>query len=478
MVKYNKQEIYDKVKACWVGKNIGGTLGGPYECTKDILNVTGFITKPGEPLPNDDLDLQLVWLYAMEKEGPHNMSANILGEYWISYVPAHWNEYGICKSNLKAGLMPPMSGQFNNEQWSKSNGAWIRSEIWACMSPGFADIACKYAIMDGCVDHGLDEGTYAEIFTTCMESFAFFENDIRKIIDMSLEKIPAESRIAKSVRTVIEYYDKGIDWKETRNKLVEDSADIGWFQAPANIGFTILGLLYGEGDFKKSMLYAINCGDDTDCTAATIGAFLGILNGMKGIPQDWSEYIGDKIISIAIDLTNKPFPTTCTELTERTINMIPSVMKAHGIDVEFTDEPTEIGEINHEFINNCALGADYERLLEVNTNTTGTYNFIHTEVCVSFPENVKIEPNGSIKINARLFNRLHDQRMLHFNLILPEGWTAKYEKSILSTMPPRKVYWEATITAGENTEPTNRVILEVWSPSRPTIGLIPIVIMG
>ncbi len=478
MVKYNKKEIYDKVKACWIGKNIGGTLGGPYECTKEILNVTGFITKPGEPLPNDDLDLQLVWLYAMEKEGPHNMSANILAEYWISYIPAHWNEYGICKSNLKAGIMPPMCGQVNNQKWSISNGAWIRSEIWACMAPGFSDIACKYAIMDGCVDHGLDEGTYAEIFTTSMESFAFHETDIRKIIEMSLEKIPADSRIAKSVRTVIEYYDKGIDWKETRNKLVEDSADIGWFQAPANIGFTILGLLYGEGDFKKSMLYAINCGDDTDCTAATIGAFLGLLNGMKGIPQDWAEFIGDNIVSIAIDQTNKPFPTTCTELTERTINMIPSVMKAHGIDVEFTDGPTEIGEINHEFINNCALGADCDRLLEVNTNTTGTYNFIHTEVCVSFPENVKVEPNGTIKITARLFNRLHDPRMMHFNLILPEGWSAEYEKSMMCTMPPRKSYWEATIKAGEKTEAMNRVILEMWSPSRPTVGLVPITIMG
>ena len=52
--------------------------------------------------------------------------------------------------------------------------------------------------------------------------------------------------------------------------LVEQSADIGMFEAPANIGFVVLGLLYGEGDFKKSLIYAVNCGDDTDCTAGTI----------------------------------------------------------------------------------------------------------------------------------------------------------------------------------------------------------------
>ena len=35
----------------------------------------------GEPLPNDDLDLQLVWLKAMEQVGPYSMTPSILGEY-------------------------------------------------------------------------------------------------------------------------------------------------------------------------------------------------------------------------------------------------------------------------------------------------------------------------------------------------------------------------------------------------------------
>ena len=30
----------------------------------------------------------------------------------------------------------------------------------------------------------------------------------------------------------------------------------------------------GEGDFKKSVLYAVNCGDDADCTGGTVAATL------------------------------------------------------------------------------------------------------------------------------------------------------------------------------------------------------------
>lgn len=48
---------------------------------------------------------------------------------------------------------------------------------------------------------------------------------------------------------------------------MEMDADIGTWMAPANVGYVILGLLYGEGDFKKSLLTAVNSGDDTDCTA-------------------------------------------------------------------------------------------------------------------------------------------------------------------------------------------------------------------
>lgn len=60
MLKLNKDVYLDKLKACWIGKNIGGTLGAPFEGQRELLDISGFSTPLGEPLPNDDLDLQLV----------------------------------------------------------------------------------------------------------------------------------------------------------------------------------------------------------------------------------------------------------------------------------------------------------------------------------------------------------------------------------------------------------------------------------
>ena len=69
-----------------------------------------------------------------KRQGPYSINSNILGEYWSEYIVPYWSEYGICKSNMRRGLMPPVSGQFENI-WKHSNGAWIRTEIWATMFP-------------------------------------------------------------------------------------------------------------------------------------------------------------------------------------------------------------------------------------------------------------------------------------------------------------------------------------------------------
>ena len=66
-MKLNYTTYKDKVYACWIGKNIGGTVGGPFEGKTEMQDISGFTTAMGEPLPNDDLDLQIAWLSTLER---------------------------------------------------------------------------------------------------------------------------------------------------------------------------------------------------------------------------------------------------------------------------------------------------------------------------------------------------------------------------------------------------------------------------
>lgn len=493
IMKLNLSTYKDKVKACWIGKNIGGTMGGPFEGKRELLDVKGFISKKGEPLPNDDLDLQLVWLHALENVGPNNINASILGEFWLSFIPPHWNEYGVGKANMRRGLIPPLAGDYDTT-WRDSNGAWIRTEVWACSAPALPEVAAKFAIEDAKVDHGAGEGTFAAAFVAAMQSAAFVLENLEDCIEVGLAAIPAECRIAKSVKLVLDCYRGGKSWVEARNTVLETNMDIGngWFEAPSNVAYTVIGLIYGEGDFKKSMLTAINCGDDTDCTAATVGATMGILYGTEKIPSDWAEYIGDAIVTISLAQggVGRSFPKTCSELSWRVSEIAPAVLGAHNgqhwyrkeytVYLSDTDDiPDNIKEL---FIKQ--VGEKSRASLEKLKTYTMHFEeaFLTADVTLSTPE---ISPLGEVKVHVDLGAKQcyeNQQHTVSLRWLLPEGFSVSGRQSAFIPRKDKHTKNETSldfvITAGERIAPENRVVLEVTSHGRHTAMYISFVLLG
>jgi ADP-ribosylglycohydrolase len=335
-VTINEAEFRDKVYACWLGKSIGGTLGMPLEGSRSMHDLSFFDPIPEKQLPNDDLDLQLLWLKALQERGT-DMNARILGEYWLKYVPVDWNEYGIGKMNMKRGILPPVSGQYANNKWRDSNGAWIRSEIWACVAPGCPSLAARYAYEDASVDHGGAEGTFAEVFTATVESAAFVESDVDKLLDIGLSYIPKNCETALCIRTARDAKNRGLDLVSARELMLK-TGKTDWFMAPRNVAYVVLGWLYGEGDFGKSICAAVNCGDDTDCTGATLGSILGIIHGSKFIPDNWRKPVGESITNVAISGSNPP--ANLKDLTDQTVAMAKRVLADNKAPVIINDNPT------------------------------------------------------------------------------------------------------------------------------------------
>lgn len=484
MIKLNKQEYLDKLHACWLGKNIGGTLGAPFEGMRKFLDIKGFTTPYGEPMPNDDLDLQLVWLNAVENSDIREFNTNILSEYWLERIAPHWNEYGIAKTNLSLGILPPMSGEIDNDKWKTSNGAWIRSEIWAGLAPAVSDVAVKYAVMDAMVDHGLAEGTYAEIFTASMQSNAYIESDIMKLIETALKKIPDDCMIAKTVRLVIECYKNKVDYKETRDRVVEFNKELGWFQAPDNLGFVAIGLLYGEGDFKKSLFYAVNCGDDTDCTAATVGATLGIIGGTKAIPEDFKNFVGDRIVTLSINGSyNGAIPKTCTQLTNRVFALVPEIMKANGVNFEFTDGENELP--NEEILKfNSSSSADMFTFSPYSYDITH-YRAINVKVEMDKLPRVKKGDIRNVKLTFTTKKRIYEPKKLQIKLIMPDGWShGDYDRTVALDYPQyaHNIYGTSTmefeIEVGEHINAVNHIYAEITCPTMPYPVMVPIIFLG
>ncbi len=467
----NRDELRDKIYGCWMGKNIGGTLGGPFEGRQDLLDVTGYVTPKGEPLPNDDLDLQLVWLKAVQEQGPRGISNRVLGEYWLNYISPYWNEYGICKGNMRAGLLPPLSGEYHN-QWKHSNGAWIRSEIWACLAPGCPDIAIRYAYEDASVDHGGGEGTYAELFTAAVESAAFVETDRDKLIDVGLSRIPPDCRVARSIRIVRDAYAKDLTWQEARTAVVKDSEDLGWFQAPANVAFVIIGWLFGEGDFGKSLCIAVSCGDDTDCTGATLGSILGIILGRNAIPKEWTEPIGDRILTVAVDRGSFAPPGTLAELTDQVMGQVEFSLRSFGTPVQVADAPTDLSGVAEMNL----LDDTVARGIWGRSPYALTYDLVHTLVTVDFCAEPDIREGEPFAMTMKLVNKMPDCRHMQLVWHLPDGWTVSpsaFNEVTMWSWQTNEVSVE--IIPNEISQANTRGYLEVIAPGRPTTGMIPLV---
>ncbi len=494
-ITFNKETLRDKIYACWLGKNIAGTLGAPFEGDREINHVTGFTTAPGEPLVNDDLDLQLVWLKAMEDLGPLAVNERVLGEYWLTYIMPFWNEYGVCKSNLREGFPPPMSGEVNNDGWKHSNGAWIRTEIWACLFPGQPEKAIRYAYYDACVDHGYGEGTYAAIFVEAMQSAAFILKDINQLIDIGLSKIPENCRVARSVNIVRKAFREGLDWETARNLVVEDSSDLGWFQAPANIAFVVLGLLYGGCDFKESVLTAIHCGDDTDCTAATCGALLGIMYGTDGIPADWREYLGDKIVSGCVLYGSNPYPKTCTQLTDDVMDLLNvtthenSFARCGSKFGSYSNIRVDIGDEDDfsQLDVSSYMGQEFAQSIGRRKQYSFTADNFMAEALIELDSKPYIKPGQTITGQITLRNKteafnLPEQKHYSIRFLPENGFTVTGDLNLhlSSLIDQAKGCATGTfaITAPETVQSHNRIVVEISSTGRFTPIYTQILLMG
>lgn len=276
---------------------------------------------------------------------------------------------------------------------------------------------------------------------------------------------------------------------DTRNAVLKLNQDIGngWFEAPSNVSYTILGLLYGEGDFKKSMIIAINCGDDTDCTAATVGATLGILYGSEGIPADWQEYIGDEIVTISVAKGDccRHVPATCTELTERVVRLTAATLLANQSAIELTAAESLIPETVVEQLL-IGMKKPMELIYRYHAPYTFHMEFTFLQAHVTVEEGPDIAPGQSKKICLRLRNNCPVYDGMPHNLslrwMLPEGFTVSGKTTLqLPAMNPHTngtTTLEAIVTAGEHVEPENRIVLEIVNKNRFTPIYIPVFLLG
>jgi len=475
----NEQEYYRKVYGGWLGKNIGGTLGAPLEGRMELLDLTFYSKLPEGPLENDDLDLQLVWLHALEQYGAR-LTAKELGQEWVEHVFFPFDEYGYALTNLRRGLLPPVSGSFGNP-FANCMGSPIRSEIWAMVAPAAPGVAAYYAYQDAIVDHAGGEGVYGEMFFSAIQSAAFVESDRSRLIDIGLSFIPPSCRTAKAVKDLLEWHAQGKTWVEARELILDAHGNDNFTDAPQNIAFTILGWLYGE-DFGDAILKAVNCGFDTDCTGATLGAILGIIDGPDRLPEQWVKPVGDRIV-VSPAVKGFPAPADLDELTSRTMVAAKEVLAVWNTGVSIAPaDATAIASTQG------ALGDAYDPRYLWEQPVTGNRYLLPQgsvraeglELTLDYgAEGPSIGRGGEKTIAARLTNRSREPWVGELAVAVPTGWTGPGERSY-ELAPGQTLEWDITVKADDRVLPSYELTLAInrlhnghlWQTKKVTFSLV------
>ncbi|MBQ9921463.1 MAG: ADP-ribosylglycohydrolase family protein [Clostridia bacterium] len=349
-IDYNK--FYDKVYGCFVGKAVVGNIGAPYEGMKMPTELEYDPEMVNLSLPNDDLDLQVLWLDVAEKKGADFTSYDLLKQFCenCTYSPG---EYAIMRKNFHRAIYPPYSGEFCNDFYTEGMGCPIRSEVWACLAVGNDELAMEFAGRDGQLDH-FGESILAEKYLAALESRAFFSNDMRALIVDTLEVLPENSKFRTLVCDTVEYCDKYNDIKKVLSAILFKYGHPDCTNMYQNMGITIACLILGGGDIIKTGMMALNCGFDTDCTCATAGAIIGIMRGADELIKAY----GLDEVTYTLAVTSHRRSNKICDLAEDIAHLAVEFAKNVNNAVEFENAP----EVAFEFDKKAdfTMRADYK----------------------------------------------------------------------------------------------------------------------
>ncbi|MFI5188177.1 MAG: ADP-ribosylglycohydrolase family protein [Chitinophagales bacterium] len=326
-ITLSKEQLKDKIKGGWAGQTIGVTFGGPYEFRFDgtfigdyqsLTWYDGYLknTMINDPGLYDDLYMDLTFVDVFEKYGLDASVDSFANAYaHAGYMLWHANQAG--RYNILHGIKPPLSGYWKNNPHADCIDFQIESDFAGLMSPGMPNTASAISDKIGHImNYG--DGWYGGVFVGAMYSQAFVSSDINYIINEALTTIPRQSEFYQSISDVIGWHKKyPTDWKQTWLEIQKKWAnDIGCpegvfvpfdIDAKVNAAYVVLGLLYGQKDFTKTLEITTRCGQDADCNPSTAGGILGAILGYDKIPAYWkmglkeAENIDFKYTTMSLD---------------------------------------------------------------------------------------------------------------------------------------------------------------------------------
>lgn len=327
----DKETLRKKLLGAWTGRACGCLLGKPIEGIRSdelipLLKETGNYpmhrymlstditdevcshykfslknkawadTVDGMPV-DDDTNYTVLYQRIIEECGRW-FSTEDVGAAWLKYqsVYSYFTAERIAYINFINCLKPPATAIYKNvcREWI---GAGIRGDYFGYINPGNPEAAAEMAFIDARLSH-VKNGIYGEMFVSAMLSIAAVNENTEDIILGGLSQIPASSRLYEAVMKIYSDYKNGAPLEDAYNFIhssYDEHTDHGWCHMISNAMIVAAALLYGKGDFGRSICIAVGMAFDTDCNGATVGSILGMAGGIDSIDEYWRKPVNGRI---------------------------------------------------------------------------------------------------------------------------------------------------------------------------------------
>jgi hypothetical protein len=337
-------DVRDKIEGGWAGQMIGVSYGAPTEfrwrnqiIPEDKLPVWT-PDKVANALRQDDLYVDMTFAEVLDAKGI-DATTEDFGAMFREAKYALWHANLAARRALKRGVPPALSGAPSYNVHANDIDFQIEADFIGLMTPGLPQAANELAWRAGRVmNYG--DGIYGGMFVSCMYAAAFFDKDPRKIVEAGLACLPPKSPYAMLIADVLAWSkQEPNDWvavwnrierKWNRREPCPEGALLPFnIDAKLNGAYIAMGLLYGKGDFEKTLVVSTRCGQDSDCNPANAAGVLGVVLGYKSIPDKWKSGI-PAIADQKFSHTGFSFRTIVASNEKRLIAMV----ERHGGKVE------------------------------------------------------------------------------------------------------------------------------------------------